>query len=167
MLFRAGVVPSAGMPTTRDATLADLDALLALEGRCYPPATRYSRADYVDVLTARGSVNLVVDGTGGAVAFACAILDLRAREEAHVYTINVDPGARGRGVGRTVLGAIERRLGTLGVRRVRLEVNVSNAAAIRLYEAAGYVRRGRLSGYYVGEAEPDAFLYLKELTVLS
>ena len=51
----------------------------------------------------------------------------------------VAPEARGRGVGRALLGELERRALELGYRTARLDTGDRQAAAIHLYESAGYV----------------------------
>ena len=51
--------------------------------------------------------------------------------------------ASGRGLGRALLGHVERHARGLGIRRLDLGVLVSNARAIALYERAGFVHEGR------------------------
>jgi DNA-binding MarR family transcriptional regulator len=51
----------------------------------------------------------------------------------------VDPGARGRGVGRRLLVELERRAADHGSSAVRLETNASLDEAIGLYRSAGFV----------------------------
>ncbi len=83
-----------------------------------------------------------------------------AADEAELLRIAVDPGDRRRGRGRALLRASERDLGEAGVRRLHLEVRVSNAAARALYEAEGWREAGLRPRYYRdGE---DAVLYVKE-----
>lgn len=59
----------------------------------------------------------------------------------------VRPEARGRCVGELLLAELERRAQAEGVTVLRLETGVRQPAAIRLYERAGYVRRGPFGGY--------------------
>jgi putative acetyltransferase len=58
----------------------------------------------------------------------------------------VTPAARGRGVGRRVLGAIEAALRGQ-VTTLRLETGIHQDEAIRLYESAGFRRRGPFGNY--------------------
>ena len=51
------------------------------------------------------------------------------------------PEARGRGIGRALLAAIEQALAGR-VATLRLETGIKQLEAIRLYEAAGFRRRG-------------------------
>ena len=73
--------------------------------------------------------------------------DLLERDgTAEIKSMFVTPGARGRDIGRRVLEAIEAtvrgRVGTL-----RLETGVKQRPAIRLYETAGFRRRGPFGSY--------------------
>lgn len=49
------------------------------------------------------------------------------------------PGARGRGLGRFLLRALENRARALGARSMRLSLHHSLTEAMALYESAGYV----------------------------
>lgn len=147
---------------TRDATPADLEALVELEQACYPPRQAYSRAEYRYALQTARAVNLIEE-TGGAVVGFVGAFHHRAWRTGHVYTVNVHPSMRGRGLGKRLMKACEARLLDLGMTRVLLEVNVQNAAAIRLYESGGYRRMQRLKGYYTQYEDNDAFLYEKPI----
>lgn len=147
----------------RDATIADLDALLALENACYPPRQAYMREEYRYALKDARAVNLAFEEDGRIVGFAGAFHH-RAWRVGHVYTVNVHPSQRGKGLGKRLMAALEKRLAELGMRKVVLEVNVDNAAAIALYEACGYAQLQRLKDYYTQYENNDAWLYEKALT---
>jgi len=80
-----------------------------------------------------------------------------------IYTVNVHPEARGRGLGKRLLATIERRLAREGCLRVVLQVHVDNRAAIALYEGAGYERLRLLRNYYQVYDPPHAYLYGKPI----
>jgi ribosomal-protein-alanine N-acetyltransferase len=81
--------------------------------------------------------------------------------EAELLRIAVDPGHRGLGLGRALLGACESELGRMGISILLLEVRVSNREARALYEASGWKQDGLRKAYYNnGE---DAALYRKTL----
>jgi GNAT superfamily N-acetyltransferase len=65
----------------------------------------------------------------------------------------IDPAARGRGLGRRLLGALEDAARDLGYERVRLDTHEVLEEAIRLYEAEGYRRIDR----YHDHPEPTHF----------
>lgn len=149
--------------TLRDATPADLDALVALEHACYPPRQAYSREEYRYCLTRARAVNLAWEEEGRIVGFVGAFHHAAWRA-GHVYTVNVHPDLRGKGLGLRLMAACEERLRALGMRRCVLEVNVDNKAAIALYERGGYRLVRRLPDYYTQYDDNDALLYEKGLT---
>ncbi|HEY8594101.1 MAG TPA: ribosomal protein S18-alanine N-acetyltransferase [Devosiaceae bacterium] len=71
-----------------------------------------------------------------------------AGDECELITIVVDPRLRGRGVGQALLRAAFDDLMMTPARRMFLEVDEFNAAAIRLYKGLGFVEVGRRQGYY-------------------
>jgi len=68
--------------------------------------------------------------------------------EGHILSIAVHPEYRGLGIGEKVLRENIRRLKELGVRKVVLEVRVSNTAAIQLYKKLGFEISNLLRNYY-------------------
>lgn len=63
-------------------------------------------------------------------------LDDRTGEVKHLW---VDPGVRGHGMGRQLLGALERVAAELGYAVVRLDTSSHLPEAIALYRTSGYV----------------------------
>ena len=72
-----------------------------------------------------------------------------------MLTLAVGPAHRRRGVGRALLAAAEAMASTTAT-AMFLEVATDNAAAIALYEAAGYAAVGRRAGYYARPAGAGA-----------
>jgi GNAT superfamily N-acetyltransferase len=70
-------------------------------------------------------------------------------DTAEIKRMYVERGARGRGVGRIVLTALEAEGRRLGVRRMVLETGVRQAEALALYSRAGFCRIAAF-GEYVG-----------------
>jgi ribosomal protein S18 acetylase RimI-like enzyme len=92
-----------------------------------------------------GVILLAKDGDQ-AVGFACAWIErdddplLRedARRHAYVSDIFVGEAWRRRGVGRTLLTAIEAEMHRRGCRRIRICSKAANLAAASCYQSAGY-----------------------------
>lgn len=59
----------------------------------------------------------------------------------------VAPWARGHGLARMLLGAVEERAAALGLSHLKLDVRETQEAAIQLYEANGYDHWGTLPAY--------------------
>ncbi len=79
--------------------------------------------------------------------------------ECEILTLGVLPACRRRGVGRALLRAILNRARRQSIPSIVLEVAADNAAARRLYGAAGFVAVGRRPRYYRRDDETvDALL---------
>ena len=118
-------------------------ATCAREGDPEIPALSESRPLIEAVLGApRSLLVLALALDGGAVGFA-AIEPESAAEPAtaKVRYVAVDPAWWGRGVGRTLMGALPEHLRGLGYTRAWLSVYIDNARGIALYESAGWRAR--------------------------
>jgi putative acetyltransferase len=93
----------------------------------------------------RQEITLFVARSDG-VAVACGACQLHGDGSAEVKSMFVVPEVRGRGIGRKVLQTIEAAVRGR-VAAIRLETGVKQLAAIRLYEAAGFRRRGPFGSY--------------------
>jgi len=130
----------------RRATLADLDALVALEQASFT-TDHLSRRQYRQHLCSPTAI--VLAAFESAALLGKAIVFLRGDTDiARLYSIAVADAARGIGLGATLLAAAERAARSRGARRMRLEVRQDNAAAIRLYERRGYRRFGARPRFY-------------------
>ncbi len=74
-----------------------------------------------------------------------------AGAEAHLLNLCVHPSCQRLGFGRRLLNAALLRAEGLAVERVFLEVRPSNAAAIALYQSAGFELIGTRPSYYQAE----------------
>ena len=85
-------------------------------------------------------------------------------DEGYIGNVCTAPQHRRRGVARALLAELESRSRRLGLAFLTLEARASNAAAIALYEGAGYERVGTRPGYYQHPAEDAVImtLFLKE-----
>lgn len=66
---------------------------------------------------------------------------------AELKRIFVKPAARGTGVGRQIIFAIEQEAKAEGVVTLLLETGVKSVEALRLYQRLGYTRRGPFGSY--------------------
>ena len=63
--------------------------------------------------------------------------------DAIIDELYIRPGVRGRGIASEVLIALPRALADGGLRAIHLEVDRDNAAAVKLYQRAGFRQRDR------------------------
>jgi [ribosomal protein S18]-alanine N-acetyltransferase len=134
--------PSSGFPPVpiRAARVGDSPGLAALHARAFEAP--WSAKAITALLESPGVFALATtDGAGFALARAAA-------GEAELLTLAVDPVRRRAGVGAALLEAVISGAAALGAVALHLEVAVDNAAAIALYERAGFGRTGRRRGYY-------------------
>jgi ribosomal-protein-alanine N-acetyltransferase len=81
------------------------------------------------------------------------------RDEAHVLSLAIHPGARRRGLASALLGNALAFARERGVRYASLEVRASNVAARELYARFGFEALGTRAGYYAADGE-DAVVML-------
>ena len=122
------------------ARCAELEAQL-FDGDDPWPAVAFLRelaAPHIHYVAARTDDELV--GYGGI-----ARLGRKPPYEYEIHTIGVDPAHQGQGIGRQMLN---RLLEFAADDPVYLEVRTDNAAAIAMYESAGFVNVGLRKRYY-------------------
>jgi len=132
--------------SVRRGTAADIDALLALEGRVFPD-NGMSRRSVRGFLSSKTAVVLIAERDGWIAG--CGVLLFRAESPvARLYSLAVDPENCGCGVARAVLEAAEEIALMRRCHTVRLEVHAKNTRAIACYGKAGYREFGRIPRYY-------------------
>ena len=139
----------------RPAALDDLSGLLELESRTFV-SDRLSRRSFRHLLTRAHGITLVAVGDGGLLGYA-AVLFRRGVCLARLYSIAVDPDARGRGVGKALVEAAEAAAIEEGCAEMRLEIRSDNQASIALFKGQGYRYFGAYPAYY--EDAMDAVRY--------
>jgi ribosomal protein S18 acetylase RimI-like enzyme len=144
----------------RTATPGDLDALLALEQRVFA-TDRLSRRSLRRFLTSDTDAVLVAEDHPGHLAGTAIVLFRPHSAIARLYSIAVAPHMAGRGIGPQLLAAAEAAAAARDCRTMRLEVHVTNHAAISRYRKSGYREFGRLRAYY--EDGGDALRFEKRL----
>ena len=145
------------MTEIRNLGAADLGAIERIERRSY--ATPWSRSMFASEIAKPTSICLgAVDVSAGLVGY---LIISRYVDAWHVMNVAVDPDHRGRGVARMLFDALFDRTAEDAGRGYTLEVRVSNADAIRLYERLGFKSRGVRRGYYTDNRE-DALVMWKD-----
>ena|SRR5690348_16028752 len=86
----------------------------------------------------------VARDAGTICGFGAVVATPRYGEIKRMY---VDRSARGRGIGRDILLAIERRARELKLTQLRLETGVRQPEAIALYATHGFAEIGPFGGY--------------------
>jgi GNAT superfamily N-acetyltransferase len=103
----------------------------------FDPAASVS-ADPDELSPPRGAFLVVRDDDGTAIG--CGGVKLLEPQVAEVKRMWLAPASRGRGLGRLLLDALEQAARELGATQGRLDTNDTLAAALALYERAGWQR---------------------------
>jgi len=123
-----------------EALNAELSSLYPEEG------ANHFRLDPGEVADGRGAF-LIASSSGKPVGCG-AVRHIEART-GEIKRMYVSPEARGRGIGRAVLEALEAEARALGIARLVLETGTRQGEAMALYQRAGFSRIA-LFGEYVG-----------------
>ncbi len=151
----------------RHMTVADIPGVMELAAGLRG-APHYTNAAWFAMLAPEASpqrIALVAAETGGGIqshvhGFAVATL---MPPQAELESIAVELKNQRKGLGRGLLGSLGKELRASGVDELWLEVRISNAPAIALYQSAGFAVTGRRTRYYADPIE-DALLMSLRLT---
>ncbi len=153
--------PASARVEWRPMRASDVVYVAALEAQVH--AAPWTAGNFRDALAA-GYAAQVAERDGRIVAFGVMML---APGEAQILDVSVVPDARRAGLGRELVSRFLDDALRMGAAQAFLEVRVSNAPAIALYEGAGFMRIARRAGYYPAGADgrrEDALVMRKELT---
>jgi [ribosomal protein S18]-alanine N-acetyltransferase len=138
---------------------SDLDAVEDIERVSYPAP--WSRSMFAAELQKPGALAIgAFRESGELVGYAIVS---RYVDAWHVMNIAVTPDYRRRGIARALLERMFEITASDPRRGYTLEVRVSNAEAIRLYERVGFEARGIRRGYYTDNRE-DALIMWRDAT---
>lgn len=137
----------------RRMTLADLDAVAAIEAATFP--TPWSKDSFCQELERNVAARyLVAEEAGQVIGYAGAWIIL---DESHITNIAISEAFRGQGHGRQLTEALMQYLSNLGAAYATLEVRKSNIRAQNLYKSLGFIQLGVRKRYYEDNQE-DALL---------
>ena len=133
-----------------------IQALDAYQSALYPAESNH----LLDIASlAAPGVRFLVARRGGE-ALGCGALRIDASRYGEVKRMFVLPEARGLRLGTRILRCLEDEARREGLRCLRLETGVHQAAALALYRAAGYAERTPF-----GEYQPDPLSIFMEKTL--
>ncbi len=144
-------LPPGPLPALRPARQDDLEALVALEERCFE-IDRLSRRSFRHFLASPTAICLVAELDGRLQGYALVLLHGRTAL-ARLYSMAVAPEAQRQGLGKTLLLAAEAAALDRGAAIMRLEVRPDNHAAQALYSTVGYVSFGVYSDFYEDDSD--------------
>lgn len=144
------------MIVIRTMSERDSSAVWELEKKCF--SVPWSEESIHAMFSEKGYWNLTARDDGLLVGYIGmkAVLD-----EADITNVAVDPDRRRQGIGKMLLRGLLAKAGELRIRRIFLEVRVSNTAARALYEQAGFRTVDVRKNYYEKPKE-DAYIMVWE-----
>ena len=134
-----------GEPVLSEAASRDAASIAALHAASFRRG--WSEQEVEGLLTDR---HVIAHRAMVGSAMAGFIMSRLVEDEAEILSVAVAGQRRGRGLARNLLNLHLRRLAALGARAVFLEVDEHNAAAIQLYDRAGFHEISRRPNYYPG-----------------
>lgn len=161
-------------PAPRRMTEHDLDAVLAVQAACYPPAMQEPRSVLLARLRAARATTLVIDDAGAVGAYVFAypsrlgrITPLHAgfapapgADTLYVHDLAVLPRAHGRGLGRSLAAALFDGARRDGLRHGAL-VAVLDARVF--WERLGFVQTPAGQGEEALGSYPGSAIYMTSL----
>lgn len=140
----------------RPMQVADVDAVSVLEAAIF--SQPWSKKGFNDALNMENTIFLVAEHTGKIAGYIGMYLSM---DEGEITNVAVAPEVRCMGIGNALMSHAKAIATTKGITRIVLEVRVSNANAIRLYERNGFKICGTRKGFYEFPKE-DAYIMLYE-----
>lgn len=132
----------------RRMTAADAEEVASIEKENF--SRPWTREGFLKAAQEEHALYLVAEAAGEILGYAgmwCAL------DEGEITNVCVKETARGRGIGRLLMQALEEKGRQAGVSSWFLEVRCSNAPALRLYESCGFQKLGVRKNFYEAPVE--------------
>ena len=134
----------------------DAGLMAAIHASCF--ARPWDEAAMAQFISGPDSLCLIASTVEDSGSVAAGFLIARkAADEAELLTFGVGPACRRMGLGRALLQAAMALLRASGTKRLFLEVEAGNEAALQLYRSFGAKAVGHRPGYYEHGADAAIF----------
>ncbi len=143
--------------TVREMEIDDLEAVYRIERQ--NSSMPWDKNGLLSFLIRDGSVFLVAEDNGRIIGFAGLV---SVADESDLINISVAPDRRREGAAEMLLNGIISGAQKLDVKKIYLEVRISNEPAIMLYRKFGFTDIGIRKNYYEKPVE-DAIVMEKDI----
>ena len=143
------------MLNIRRFTAEDVEQVTALEQSCF--SMPWKSEDFLRLAEDPKSLYLVAE-TDGKIVGICGVTNIVG--EGNINNVAVSADYRGQGIATKLMERLIEEGYKMGIAEFTLEVRVSNAAAIHVYEGCGFVSEGVRPGFYEKPTE-DALIMWK------
>jgi [ribosomal protein S18]-alanine N-acetyltransferase len=127
----------------RAMTMADLDAVMPIEQRCYE--FPWTRGNFADALACNYWAQLLQNPSGELSAYLMAMPGV---DEMHLLNITVDIAHQNQGHAHWMMNALKAECIHRQLQYLFLEVRPSNLRAQAIYSKAGFMEVGLRKNYY-------------------
>lgn len=134
-------------PQREPMTVADLDAVLAIENAIYE--FPWTRGNFIDSLAATYAATVLRGAQGAVCAYCVAMAGV---QETHLLNLSVAPAWQHLGLARGLLDALVADSRAAGAQCLWLEVRESNLHARKIYRRYGFEQLGWRRSYYPAAA---------------
>ncbi|MBO5114471.1 MAG: ribosomal protein S18-alanine N-acetyltransferase [Lachnospiraceae bacterium] len=139
----------------RELAVADVEAVSRIEEAVF--AMPWKPNDFLTMIEADYAHYFVAE-EDGEIAGYCGVRNMAG--EGEISNVAVAEKFRRRGIGRKLMEYMLKEAPSFGIGDLTLEVRVSNAPAISLYESLGFHKEGVRPGFYEKPKE-DALIMWK------
>ena len=143
------------MVVNRKMTAEDVPFISRLEEETF--SMPWSADSFLEMISKEDARYYVAEEDGRLLG-GCGVLMIAG--EGNITNVAIAPEARNRGIGTALLRHLMAEGDREGLTAYTLEVRVSNAAAIHVYEKLGFVSAGVRPGFYEKPVE-DALIFWK------
>lgn len=142
----------------REMCMQDLEQVAAIEKNTF--SEPWSAEGFASSLVSKDTLYLVAEQEGKILGY-CGYL--QSFDEADITNVAVDAPYRNYGIAGQMLKQLMEQGRQNGIARFTLEVRVSNAAAIHLYEKLGFFSVGIRKRFYSKPVEDAMIMWTEEV----
>ena len=149
--MEAPEAPAGERVTIRQFRPGDVEGLLALEARCYPPERRMHYGTLRPLLEDPAAALLVIEGGAADAARVCGGLIVRRdAEQLTVVALSIDPDYRRLGLGRRLMDWARLACLAAGLPALGVPLEAENAAGAAFLASLGFSPAPDGAPYFTG-----------------
>lgn len=134
----------------------DIEAVSAIEAKSF--SMPWSAKDFEQLIEDEKSLYLVAE-LDGQIVGCCGVTNVSG--EGNINNVVVEEAYRGKGIAYFMMQELLRLGREFGIQEFTLEVRVSNAPAIHLYEKLGFVSEGIRPRFYERPVEDAMIMWIR------
>lgn len=145
------------MVIIRELEMRDIEAVSIIEAQSF--SMPWSAKDFEQLVKDEKSLYLVAE-IDGQVVGCCGVTNVCG--EGNINNVVVQEAYRGQGIACAMMQELLARGRKMGCVEFTLEVRVSNASAIRVYQKLGFISEGIRPRFYEKPVEDAMIMWIRE-----